>query len=206
MFRKLTAMVIASTLAGCAGMSEQECLVSDWRTVGFEDGTAGRPAGSIGSYREACSKHGVTPDLATYRAGHAEGVELYCRPTRGFETGRRGRAYQGVCPADLEPDFLAAYESERHLHELESALRRVDSRIASNDREQARIKRELAEITATIAGGEATTEEGVLLVAEAAELGSRHSELSSETEALRDERVVQAAELETYRRTLAFDF
>lgn len=206
MFRNVILMILGSVLAGCAGMSEQDCLVSDWRTVGFEDGTAGRPASTIGNYRQACSKHGVAPDLASYRAGHAEGVEIYCRPARGYDVGRRGGAYRGVCPAGLEPDFIAAYQSGRHLYELESAVSRIDSRIASNGREQERIRRELAEITATIAGGEATAEERVLLVATAAELGGRHSELSSETEALRDERVVHAAELEEYRQTLALDF
>ena len=47
---------------------------ADWRTVGFEDGTAGRSEGGIGRYRQQCSEHGVTPDLESYRAGHAEGL------------------------------------------------------------------------------------------------------------------------------------
>lgn len=206
MFRKTSLLIAAAVLTGCAGMSEQACLVSDWRTIGFEDGAAGRSVGTIARYRQQCAKHGVSPDLAAYRAGHAEGVETYCRPSRAFDVGRRGAAYQGVCPADLEPDFLEAYESGRRLHELESTVRQIDSRIAGNESEQERIKRELAEITASIASGETTAEERVELVARAAELGSRHSELGKENEALREERVGRVAELETYRQTLAYDF
>lgn len=202
----MTATAVALAVTGCAGMSEQACLVSDWRTIGFEDGAAGRSVGSIGGYRQACARHGVAPDLASYRVGHAEGVEIYCRPGRGFEVGRRGAAYQGVCPAALEPDFVAAYESGRRLHDLESAVVGVDAQIASNGREQERIRGELAEITASIAGDEVEAEERVRLVARAAELGARHTELSAETEALRDERIIHAAALEDFRQALAFDF
>src|SRR6188508_963801 len=91
----LAAAAILLALAGCAGMSEQACLTSDWRTVGFEDGSLGRSEATIGNYRKACAEHGVSPDLAEYRAGHAEGVQTYCRPANGFEVGHSGAAYQG---------------------------------------------------------------------------------------------------------------
>lgn len=206
MLRKPALTALALATVGCTGMSEQACLVSDWRTVGFEDGVAGRSVSSIGTYRQACAKHGVAPDLAAYRDGHSEGVEVYCRPRHGFEVGRGGGSYAGVCPAELEPEFLAAYDSGRRLYELESSVRRIDGRIASNEREQERIREELAAITAAIAGGETTTEEGVQLVARAAELGKRHSDLSNENEELAQERVGHAAALEDYRETLAYDF
>jgi len=110
-------------LAGCSGMSEQACLTTDWRTVGFEDGTFGRSVANIGSYRNACADYGVAPDLEAYRAGHAEGVEIYCRQSNGFAVGHSGAAYQGVCPANLEAAFVSEYNAGRRLHELESALR-----------------------------------------------------------------------------------
>jgi hypothetical protein len=145
----LTAVMLG--LSGCAGMSQQACLVSDWRTVGFEDGAAGLSVATIGRYRQACTEHGVSPDLETYRAGHAEGVEIYCRPAQGFEAGRRGAAYQGVCPANLEEEFLPAYNSGRQLFELEAAVRNVDARVASNTRTQEQITKELTEIGVKVA-------------------------------------------------------
>jgi hypothetical protein len=196
----------AYALAGCAGMSEQACLTSDWRTVGFEDGTLGRPVGTIGSYRQACVEHGVSPDLEAYRAGHADGVQIYCRAGHGFEVGRSGAAYHGVCPANLEPDFVAAYNSGRHLYELESAVRRVDSQIANNRAAQQRIRDELTAIAASMVSGDTSAEQRVLLVSRTAELGRRYGELSAEIEALERERVVHERELSEYRQTLAFDF
>ena len=139
---------VGYVLAGCSGMSEQACVTADWRTVGFEDGTMGRLAGNIGSYRNACAEHGVAPDLEAYRAGHAEGVQLYRRESNGFAVGHSGAVYQGVCPADAEAAFVREYESGRRLYELESALRNVEARIASNYRTQEGIKQELTAIGA----------------------------------------------------------
>src|SRR5882672_4511339 len=109
-------------LAGCSGMSEQACLTSDWRTVGFEDGSVGRSEAAIANYRKQCAEHGVAPDLDAYRAGHADGVQVYCRLGNGFDVGHSGAAYQGVCPASSETDFVAAYNSGHRLYELESAV------------------------------------------------------------------------------------
>src|SRR3970040_823208 len=202
--RALFPLAVTCALTACTGMSEQACLVSDWRTVGFEDGTLGRAVGTIGSYREACSKHGVTPDLATYRAGHAEGVEIYCRPSQGFEVGHGGASYQGGCPADLEAEFLTAYNSGRHLHELEYALREVDNLIAGNYRAQENIKQELTTIAASMVSNETTAEERVLLVSRAAELGRTYGELSASIDELKQERVFHEQNLRAYQETLAF--
>lgn len=204
--RALYLMITGCALSGCAGMSEQECLTLDWRTVGFEDGTRGRPVGTIGNYRQACSKYGVSSDLESYRAGHAEGVEVYCRPAQGFEVGHRGATYQGVCPANLEPDFLVAYNSGRRLHELESTVRQIDSRLASHRREQENIKKELTAIGVSMVAEGTSAEERLLLVTESAELGQRYGELSAEIDALEEQRVVSAAALRDYQETLAFGF
>lgn len=204
--RQTLGILLSAVLAGCAGMSEQACLSSDWRGIGFEDGVHGRTVGQIGNYRQACSKYGIAPDLDAYRTGHGEGVEVYCRPSNGFDSGRRGASYQGVCPSGLETDFLDAYNTGRQLYELESAVRTIDNRIASNVRAQDGIKKALTEIAATIALSETAPDERVRLVAEAAELGSHYAEIEAETKALREDRVVAAFELEQYEQSLSGDF
>jgi hypothetical protein len=190
-------------LSGCAGMSEQACVSADWRTVGFEDGTLGRSPATIGNYRQACSNHGVTPDLDAYRAGHAEGVEIYCRASHGFEVGHSGATYQGVCPDPLEADFVAEYNAGRHLFELEAALRNVDARIAGNHRTQENIKKELASIAATMVATDTTPEARVKLVTRSAELGRRYGELTTQTQQLERERAVHERDLFDYQQTLA---
>ena len=202
---RVLGLAAAGWLAGCSGMSEQACVSSDWRGIGFEDGVRGRSVGQIGNYRQACSKYGIAPDLDAYRTGHDEGVEVYCRPSNGFDAGRRGASYEGVCPSGVEADFLSAYNTGRRLYELESAVRNIDSRIASNQRAQENIKRELTEIAAKIALDETTIDERIRLVAAAAELGSDFSELEADTKALQEDRVVAALELEKFQHSPGYE-
>jgi len=190
-------------LAGCAGMSEQACVSADWRTIGFTDGSIGRSVATIGSYSQQCGEHGVTPNLDAYRAGHAEGVLSYCRASNGFEVGHSGAAYQGVCPANLEREFLPEYNAGHHLYELESALHNADSRIAGDYRAQESIKQELTSIAATMIAVDTTAEQRVRLVTRSAELGRHFGELTREIEQLQGERAALARDLNDYQRTLA---
>jgi hypothetical protein len=204
--RLLSLGAVAYLVAGCSGMSEQACLTADWRTVGFEDGTLGRSEGTIGRYRQQCSDHGVAPDLDSYRAGHADGVRVFCKESNGFAVGHSGATYQGVCPADLEAAFVSEYNAGRHLHELESALAGVDSRIASNYRAQDNIKQELTDIAAKMIASDTTPEQRVAMVTRSADLGRRYGELTTEIQHLERDRALAERELLDYRQTLAAAF
>ena len=204
--RAISLVAAAVVLAGCSGMSEQACASADWRTVGFEDGTLGRSEANIARYRNQCADHGVAPDLERYRAGHAEGVRVYCRESNGFAVGHSGATYQGVCPADLEGAFVAEYNVGRHLNELESALGSIDARIAGDYRTQENIKQELTTIAATVIANETTADERAKLVARSADLGRRYGELTSEVQQLQRERAVAERELLDFRATLAASF
>jgi hypothetical protein len=190
-------------LAGCAGMSEQACNSADWRTIGFTDGSLGRSAATIGTYSKQCGEHGVTPNLEQYRAGHAEGVQTYCRASNGFEVGHSGASYQGVCPANLERAFLPGYNAGHHLFELESDLRGADARIAADYRAQESIKTELTQIAATMIAVDTTAEQRVHLVTRSAELGRHFGELTREIEQLQRDRAAYERDLIDYQRTLA---
>jgi hypothetical protein len=204
--RAIPLCIAAFVFAGCSGMSEQACVTADWRTVGFEDGTVGRSAANIGSYRNACAEHGVAPNLEEYRAGHAEGVEIYCRESNGFAVGHSGAAYQGVCPADLEAAFVSEYNAGRRLHELESALHSVDARIASNYRAQESIKQELTSIAAKMVAADTTPEQRVAMVTRSADLGRRYGELTTEIQQLERDRAIAERTLLDYQQTLAAAF
>ena len=190
-------------LAGCAGMSQQACVSADWRTIGFTDGSLGRSVATIGSYSQQCGEHGVTPDLDAYRAGHAEGVQTYCRASNAFEVGHSGASYQGVCPANLEREFLPGYNAGHHLYELEAALHNADARIAGDYRAQENIKQELTSIAATMIATDTTAEQRVRLVTRSAELGRHFGELTREIEQSQRERAAFERDLYDYERTLA---
>ena len=202
---RLACLAVAVSLTGCAGISEEQCMALDWRTVGFEDGARGRPVQSISNYRQACGEYGVTADLDAYRSGHSEGVETYCLPVRGFDEGHRGARYQGVCPGDLEPDFLAAYNSGRHLRDLETTLVGIENQLAANTAEQQNIKKRLTAIGVAMIGPGTSAQDRLLMVTESAELGARYGELSQLNEALEQDRIVSAAALHDYQELLAAD-
>ena len=204
--RILSLGVLAYLVAGCSGMSEQACVSADWRTVGFEDGSLGRPESNIGRYRNACADHGVAPDLETYRLGHAEGVQVYCRESNGFAVGYSGASYQNVCPVDQEAAFVAEYNEGRHLFTLESALASVDSRIAANYRSQENIKQELTTIAASMIASDTTPEQRIAMVTRTAELGRRHGQLTSEIQQLERDRAYAERQALDYRQALAGTF
>lgn len=205
-FSGLLLLVTVIGLSGCAGMSEQACLVTDWQSVGFEDGVAGRSAATIGSYRQSCSRHGISPDLAQYRSGHSDGVELYCRAGNGFEVGRRGSRYQGVCPSNLEPGFLDAYAEGRELYELESSLRAVENQIAARHSRLEQLTHELTVASAAIISDETSTEQRAELLLSIAAMAKEQGTISEEIEALEVERALRESDLFSYRQTLAFAF
>lgn len=121
--RRFALPIAFALLSGCAGISKEECLYADWNAVGYEDGAAGRPVSAISPRRAACAKKArMTVDMAAYRAGREEGLEVYCQPSNGYAAGANGAGYYGVCPGPREAEFMSAYEAGRHLYLLERAV------------------------------------------------------------------------------------
>jgi hypothetical protein len=124
-------------LAGCATMSEEDCATADWDLLGEDDGLAGETHEKFVERAERCARFGYDADESAYREGRDRGLEHYCTPDNGYETGRNGGTYRGVCPADLEGEFLAEYNIGRRLYELssahQSAVEAYDNALSSLD-------------------------------------------------------------------------
>lgn len=148
----LMAPALASVLfmQGCASLSQEECQVADWYSIGYEDGLQGRPAVRIGDHRKACAKHGITPDLNRYSDGRAAGLLQYCAPGNGYRLGRRGGAYAGVCPKHSESAFLDAYYAGRELHSLENHVRQLDHEVHARETELNQLQEEIASVEAEL--------------------------------------------------------
>ncbi len=124
MMRLLGALTGVLALAGCATkMSEEDCAVADWAALGDADGRAGEAREAFGRRAERCATFGVTADYDSYFAGRERGIQAYCTPQSGYEAGRSGGDYRGVCPADVEPGFLSEYRIGAQLYALEQAHR-----------------------------------------------------------------------------------
>jgi hypothetical protein len=196
------AAVLLLAMSGCATMDREECLTVDWRTVGFEDGSRGYSGDRIGQHRKACAEYGVTPDLTAYQQGRAEGLREYCVPANGFRLGSQGASYGGICPADLDPAFVDAYQSGRQLYTLESRLSNVSYQLDSKRGALRAAESDIVTRSAVAISSDATPEERAQAVVDVKQLGERVGRLKSEIRQLEEERVHSERDLEDYRATL----
>ncbi|WP_444896257.1 DUF2799 domain-containing protein [Microbulbifer sp. SSSA005] len=181
-------------------MSEDECYVADWQAIGYEDGAAGRDLSYLGRRRESCAKYGVTVNTNAYRGGRGEGLELFCTELRGFDQGRSGNHYNGVCPADLEGLFLRGYNSGQDIFLAKSAVEEIVSAIHNLELEREHILDDMTEIGAMLVDEAIDNSERVTLIADVARLKVRHSELGMEIADLQYELMQREAE---YQQALA---
>ena len=201
---KLGIIAAMAALAGCNSMSAQECQSTDWRTVGYEDGVNGYSGDRIGRYRNACSEHGVTPDLAQYQTGRDQGLTEFCKPANGFRVGARGAGYSGVCPAGLDESFVDAYHSGRQLYTLRSRVGSTQDQIYSMRAELDQIDKDLVSVAARIVDPSLTAEQRAQLVVDTKHLAERKGEIKARIPQLEGELVGYQRELDDYRATLSY--
>jgi hypothetical protein len=199
----ITVAAATALLGGCASMNESECLVSDWQSVGYEDGAQGRTAGHIGNYRKACAKHGVSPDLSAYQEGRAQGLKEFCQPENGFDYGSRGGNYRGVCPADMSDEFLASYRQGRELYELEADVRSASRQLSSRRSRLEEIDQDILSSSAAIISDGSTAEERLSLMLRTKNLAEERGRVSAEIDRLVGEKAKLEEKLRAYREQTA---
>ena len=184
-------------------MSENECLMSDWSAIGYEDGSRGYTSDRFSQHRKACAKHGVAADFQGYQRGREEGLREYCQPGRGFTVGSNGARYNGVCPAELEGEFVEAYNVGHKLYSLRSAVSSASAAIQSNRNELDYAEKRMTAIGVELIAEETSTDQRVALLAELKDLSERKGELESEIDHLIAEHARAEQELSYYEQTVA---
>ncbi len=190
-------------LSGCASMSGDECLTSDWQLIGFEDGSRGYGSERLGEHRKACAKHGVTPDLQAYRAGREEGLKDFCQPARGFNLGTRGGHYNGICSAELEGDFIDAYRAGYRLYELRANINSANYQINAKQNELDSIQDLMRGKEALLIASDTTIQDRILTLADLKDLSERTGQLETEIVVLIDDRAHHEEQLANYQATVA---
>lgn len=131
----LSALLVATVISGCATMNETECMNADWQETGYADGINGEDRDHLQRRTEACAKHGITPLRDEYHEGYEHGLEDFCTSENGYEKGRRGYNYKGICPQNLEGIFLLGYNEGRILYDMEQRLAEYENAIAERARQ-----------------------------------------------------------------------
>ncbi|MGB5104826.1 MAG: DUF2799 domain-containing protein [Steroidobacteraceae bacterium] len=191
--------------AGCSTstLTKDECRTVDWRTVGYEDGVAGRSGERIGGHRKACAEYGVAPDLEAYRAGRADGLREFCQPHNGYRAGVNGTPYYDSCPADLAPAFVEAYDSGRQLYVRTRRVADAEAAIDYRHREIARLEDSMARRTFILVSETATPEERAQALLDTKQVAERIGRLKAEIADYEKERARAQYELDAYRATVA---
>lgn len=118
----VSVLLLSGLLTGCASLTEDECHIGNWSSIGQTDAAQGRTTARFNDHIKACQRYGVTPDRGLYDKGYQLGLVRYCTPSNGFTVGRNGYDYRSICPADAEASFLRGYERGRDLHEIEKQI------------------------------------------------------------------------------------
>ena len=118
-------------LAGCTTMTKDQCLAGAWGEKGYQDGLAGYPASHLNDHVEACAKYGAAPDSRSYLSAREESLRTYCTWENGFQQGRQGNIYAGVCLPAEEATFVPAFEDGRRIHAAEQAVSWAQSALNS---------------------------------------------------------------------------
>lgn len=189
-------------MSGCATMSGEECMATDWSAVGHEDGARGYTSERFSKHRKACAKQGVTANFSAYQEGREQGLVEYCQPGRGYSVGVNGGRYYGVCSVDLEARFLDAYNDGYHLYTLRSNVNYADSRINAKQRELENVEDAILQAEAALIDRETTTERRITLLAELKDLSEDTGRLKAEIRDLYEERAQHQAELDNYQASV----
>ena len=205
--KKMQASVVsllALSIAGCATMNREECLIADWRSVGFEDGRDGELTSYVRQHRKACAEHGVTPDLEQYLAGHSQGIAEYCQPDNAFQMGLRGRSYRGECPAGMDAAFVERHAEGYGLYERREKVDQLRREIERNRTKISEIQLTMNQKRRQLSSPDTPPEQRASIRAEIDQLFDQ--EQSRQREVWRLERRLRDAvsDLENYQSILNF--
>jgi hypothetical protein len=197
-------MPLAFLFSGCAKMmNENECVAAEWRTVGFLDGSAGRPEEFLERRADACAKYGVSPDLDRYLTGRSQGLESFCLPRSGFYLGLRNTIYNNVCPSNMEQPFLAAYQDGVGLRQHQNRITELESDINAAIDDMDELEEEIAEATRAIADPETPEQERLTLAIEIRNMAEERGNIEATIPIMEAELTAAQVALEDYRASIA---
>lgn len=125
------------------------CGHADWFEIGRIDGLSGIEI-HHSTYLGRCEARGTTADRELYGAGWQRGLLEYCTPERGFDAGRSGQDYQGICPPHVEEAFLKRFKTGAKIAELERKNLEIERQVDAKLRQMESLGRASAAPTPSV--------------------------------------------------------
>ncbi len=196
-------LIILSGCAGGASVSQNQCIASDWQTLGYRDGVNGLRSSQLLKHQDACVEHGIIPDRSGYMAGWNEGIREYCQPNNAFEIGELGRGHNNVCPGEMQTTFTTAYREGRKLYLLRVEVANIERAIAQSEQRLEAVKAEIVSSATHQLDPLLTPADRIELAAHTHRLTEERHRLQHDIPALLDELDDKQAELDGLRQSLA---
>ncbi len=185
---RAAAMALLLLIQGCAGsLNKEECMVADWRLIGYQDGVAGKSSSSVGTYRKDCAEYAVVPDLDAYQAGRAEGLLEYCKADNAYRVGKSGHGFPAVCPSHLEADFRAAYNQGREIYLARAAVNQTHKMIHEHQESLQQLDEDKRCKLSELVSDGLVSEQRILILYEITEIEQQRGDLEDEIVALEQE-------------------
>ena len=198
-----TTLIALTGCGGGASVSQNQCIASDWQTLGYRDGANGVRSTRLLAHQDACVEHGIIPDRAGYMLGWEQGIQEYCQPNNAFAEGSRGVRYDNVCPAAMQADFIAAYKDGRSLFKARADVNRLRSLIFQKEARLEQGKTELVASAAEQLNPQLSPQERIELLARTRRLHEEQADIRVELPQLASELEQKSAELDSLSQTLA---
>jgi hypothetical protein len=128
--RQVIVSALLLGMAGCASISEEECLQGNWLEIGQRDGQTGKSSSYILEHAEACKEVGVQPDQKAWERGRQDGLRAYCTPSNMYNLGKSGRTASPVCPAGDMAALQSANDQGLTYYRLTNEINRNRSEIS----------------------------------------------------------------------------
>ncbi|NWG70820.1 MAG: DUF2799 domain-containing protein [Parvularculaceae bacterium] len=121
---------VAATASG-KGAPLSKCADLDWVSLGQRDGLYGEAPQKLDERAAECAGPLLASNTEDYHRGWTRGLATYCTPDAGYDAGRNGRDYRGVCAGESEDVFLAEYQRGRRLFDMTDGLAKNRAALAT---------------------------------------------------------------------------
>lgn len=172
-------------------MNKEECLSADWRMIGLKDGEQGRLLSQVGEYGKQCGEYGVTPDQERYASGREEGLKVYCTEASGFNQGKRGYEYKGVCSPENRDEFMSGYKIGQKYYKTQSEISTLESQISSNDSDIERDAERIQKLSLQVQQGSDSAQVKQDMMTKILNLNSKNTQRETENIRLREQLAVK---------------
>ena len=199
----LTTMLVLVGCSSGATVSQNQCIASDWQTLGYRDGVNGVRSSQLLKHQDACVEHGIIPDRAGYMAGWNTGVREYCQPNNAFEIGELGGGHDNVCPHEMQTTFTTAYRQGRKLYLARVEISNLERTISHKEHRLEDIKGELVSSATGQLNPLLSTADRVEMLAYTHRLTEERHRLRTELPPLIDELEDKQIALDGMRQSLA---